>query len=207
MWSKLINTTVGDHAKHLMDSNAHQYHNWDHIESMFLFLKLYQQPYDINLDAAILFHDIVYDDRPEKELRSYFKFIEMKSQYPDLYRNLDHQVIHNLIMATCNHEITESTVGLERAIIRADLHGLSVGGPAFKNYVNIMSESQDIYDISIFEFATANLGFMSGLWDTILTNSEFDTVSDKNLRFWMDVGLGIKECISYSQGILRGHDK
>ena len=46
------------------------YHNMDHIRRLYQVAALLKLPYDYDLDLAILFHDVVYNRGPFKELRS-----------------------------------------------------------------------------------------------------------------------------------------
>lgn len=46
------------------------YHNMNHIRRLYDVAAFIQLPYDYDLDLAILFHDVIYDRGPFKELRS-----------------------------------------------------------------------------------------------------------------------------------------
>jgi hypothetical protein len=201
MWSKLINTPVGYHAENIMRRNKCGYHNWDHINSMFDYLEKNQYPYDIQLDAAILFHDSVYDNKPDKELRSGELFLDYCNMYTNYYNDILTNDVFLLILDTIDHSIKPNSSDLSRAIIRADLHALRDGEQVLVNYVKIMNESMQLYDIDRKTFAKNNIEFMIGLRERCVKNSAND--KPEFLSFWTDVCFGIDETISLSEIILR----
>jgi hypothetical protein len=72
MWTKIQNTPMAfaARAKYRADTRR-LFHNLDHIENLYWAADtVYGFSYDLNLDRAILTHDIIYDERPLKELRS-----------------------------------------------------------------------------------------------------------------------------------------
>lgn len=84
MWSKIQNTELAGEALLLITQNAWngcEYHNLLHVDEMYEYLEENNEPYDEALDWAILFHDIVYDNQPDKESRSASKFHEMQQKY------------------------------------------------------------------------------------------------------------------------------
>jgi len=72
-WSRIQNTELATEAYVLMNENEMagcQYHNNQHIEEMYQYLEDTDEPYDEALDWVVMFHDVVYDEKPEKEARS-----------------------------------------------------------------------------------------------------------------------------------------
>jgi hypothetical protein len=71
-WSRLIDTPLGLKARsRYMEESYRRYHTWAHV------LRLYHHaeftlrlPYDLDLDAAILAHDVIYDAAGRNEGRS-----------------------------------------------------------------------------------------------------------------------------------------
>lgn len=200
MWSQLIETPVGYYAENIMRRNRCAYHNWDHILAMFDYLEKNDYPYDIALDAAILYHDIVYDNQPDKEIRSSLLFLDYCEMYPDRFAIIHQNTAHLLIMDTIDHNIKHGSDELSRAIIRADLHALADGEQTFLNYHKIMNESIQLYGIDRKTFAKNNIEFMIGLRERCARNMVTDS---EHSVFWTMVGLGIDETIAMSKMILR----
>lgn len=200
MWSQLINQPVGYYAENIM-RRRNGYHNWDHILSMFDFLEKDNFPYDINLDAAILYHDSVYDELSDKEMRSIELFLDYANLHTDKFNEILTNKVCLLIVDTINHKITLNTSELSKAIIRADLHQLANGKHTFLNYTKIMNESIQLYKIDEFEFAKKNIEFMNQLKKTCNNNLIFD--DKKYDDFWNNVVKGIDDTITISNIILR----
>lgn len=188
MWSQLINTPVSVAAKYQYDSNNCQYHNWQHILDCYSYLELNSVPYSQDLDYAVMHHDIVYDSLPEKEARS-AEFVVKK------YPNITAGAVEP-IMATTNHSIRD-TSEIARWMIRADLHQLADIKLAAANYVKIMNESIELYNVDTATFARNNLNFMRGLNTTIVKNYAID-----NDQFWLDVLKGINLTMQFSSAVL-----
>lgn len=188
MWSKLVNTSVGIIAKEHYDLNRCQYHNWQHILDCYDYLERNSVPYDENLDYAVMHHDIVYDNLPNKEKRS----VElMHKKYPNVVGAIDP------ILATEHHKIR----GLNSTaywMIRADLHQLADTTFAIKNYSKIMEESIWLYNIDVVCFARNNRVFMQSLKTIVYDNYAVD--SDK---FWLDVAKGIDLTIDMSTAVIK----
>lgn len=194
MWSKLIGTfkarnetSIQIIAKEMYDCNNVAYHNWGHIMDCYEYLEAAGVPYNEALDFAVMHHDIVYDDQPEKELRSAEWMLAM---YPDQTEGYD------IIMATADHSIIKRSL-LCSHMIKADLHQLGDPLKALINYNKILLESQMLYGVSLLDYASANTNFMRGLRTTVFENVEID--SDR--KFWVDVAIGINFTIHISQGL------
>jgi predicted metal-dependent HD superfamily phosphohydrolase len=176
-WSKIQYTELATEAYIRMNDNeiaGCQYHNNQHIEEMYQYLEDTNEPYDSVLDWAIMFHDVVYDDKPEKELRSAAIFIEL---WRNSKSNNDLNIgqaddIYNLIINTADHKY--AGYHNSSAIIRADLHALADKVKTTENFVKIMNESIALYGCTVEEFATNNIAFMSGLHERVAANSSVD---------------------------------
>jgi len=200
-WSKILDTELAVKACEIMDDNeswGRSYHNGSHISEMYLYLEKTDEPYDEALDWAVLFHDIVYDNKPEKELRSAEKFVDMVRNYDgcnlDFYNKL--RVI-SMIHATEDHSCTSTD---NSAIIRADLHALTDPIQTYWNYVKILKESMYLYKIDEKTFADNNIKFMGGLYDHVEKNMETDP---NHREFYKEVKRGIVSTINLSR-ILKG---
>jgi predicted metal-dependent HD superfamily phosphohydrolase len=200
-WSKIEGTEVDLEAYLQMNNNLCDYHNNNHIESMYAYLERQEYPYDPALDWAIKFHDVVYDNLPEKEKRSADLFMKWSSKYRGC--NLSDEEkdrVYNLIMCTKDHVTGEKYIEGDMAIILADLHQLANTKDVITNYSKIMTESMKLYGIDEFEFAKNNLIFMEALADRINRDYEPYVIDVQNQ--FRDIIKGIRLTISISESIL-----
>lgn len=197
-WTKIAETELGAAAWDILDSSRCEYHNGWHVADMYKYLEQTNEPYDECLDWAILFHDIVYDDQPQKEYRSAVMFSDMKAKYSGCDLNpLNEGHVASLIMATETHTVTYPS---SSAIIRADLHALTSPQDTFYNFYSILNESMYLYKIDEMTFANNNIKFMGGLYDRVEKNMEKDP---EHREFYKDVLRGIVSTINLAR-ILKG---
>ena len=184
-WTKLNLTKVLDLYK------DREYHNLDHLASMYNYLNAQEVEYSKPLDYAILFHDAVYDNLPDKELRSINLFNTCSLTLPlDVH---DINWINILIKSTINHKIILN-VELEHNIIQADLCDLLDLDKAIINREKIRLESKRLYGIDDDTFYKANSEFMLNLAVTMLSNmSKSHWDSDK--EFYSTVAENIRKLI------------
>ena len=199
-WSQVQDTELARMARQLIwynyDCYELDYHNWDHVLSMYQYLADTNEPYNEALDWAVLFHDIVYDEKPEKEFRSAKVFEDMASRYfgctPDIWEQAR---IMSMINCTAKHVVELSD---HSAIIRADLHSLTDKNLAVSNFNKIMNESMKLYNITDKEFAKSSTEFMEQLKLRIHKNWK----NDPNYRdFYAKVEDGIRIIIELSKAI------
>lgn len=205
-WSQVQYTELFQMARLVIYNNTDHreltYHNWNHVKSMYQYLADTDEPYDNALDWAVLFHDIVYDNKPEKELRSVDVFKRMASQYREAQcGELDHVRIGRMILATVDHIVDDPDVS---AIVRADLHGLTNQLTSFRNYGSIMEESMNLYGVDEATFAKNNYEFMAGLRSRVATNTVLDP---DHGQFYLDVAnVGISLTMQLSQLMQGNHN-
>jgi predicted metal-dependent HD superfamily phosphohydrolase len=170
---------------------------------MYQYLADTNEPYDEALDWAVLFHDIVYDDQPEKELRSAKMFVEMSGKFGGFdLRPAEQARVYSLIMRTVDHAVILEVKG-SSAIVRADLHGLTNKLTTYQNFGKIMSESMKLYDIDTVTFAENSEKFMRGLLSRVSANVIIDP---DYADFYSSACDGIAYTISlsqFAQGILK----
>lgn len=198
-WSRVQDTPLALEARGLIELNGLfgcTYHNFEHVESMYQYLADTNEPYDEALDWAVLFHDIVYDDQPEKELRSAKMFVEMSGKFGGFdLRPAEQARIYSLIMRTVDHAVILEVKG-SSAIVRADLHGLTNELTTYQNFGKIMSESMKLYNIDMVTFAENSEKFMAALLHHVSGNI---TADPDHRDFYLQVGDGILYTISLSQ--------
>jgi predicted metal-dependent HD superfamily phosphohydrolase len=203
-WSRIQSSALATDAYVIMCENeiaGCTYHNNKHIREMYQFLEDTNFPYNEDLDWAIMFHDIVYDNQPEKEYRSKIKFAEMVIFQGNCNMSIEFIAeVQSLIMATQYHNEAMTTEPLKSAIIRADLHGLANPVKALSNFVKIMEESIILYNIDHKSFATNSIQFMTQLKDRVVQNKILDIEYDD---FYDQVLTGIDSIIEYAK-ILKG---
>lgn len=190
-WSKIMATGVFYVAEDHYDigGSCRSYHNINHIVDCYRFLKANNAPYDEDLDFAVLFHDVVYDNQPNKEIRSADLMLDL---YPDRVK------AHEIILATAHHMITDYMDESTRWMIRADLSGLADREKTVQNYFKIMQESMALYGCTAREFAENNYNFMLVLLKAVDNNILTDSA---HADFWMDVEDGIRTTKRLSNAI------
>lgn len=202
MWSRIQDTELATEAYLLMvenEINGCQYHNNSHIEAMYQYLEDTNETYNVVLDWAIMFHDVVYDEKPEKELRSAELFVKLlkdnRSDYGLYLSQVDD--IYNLIINTADHLC--KGYHNSSAIIRADLHALTSKVDTINNFTKIMDESMTLYDCSVEDFAKNNVRFMNGLHQTMEIN--ILNASEDEKEFFRKVQDGIDLTIRLAKAI------
>lgn len=188
MYSKLIDTSIGEEARQLYNLNNLQYHNFKHVLSCYNYLQCL--PYSSDLDYAVLYHDIVYDADQCKEQRSARLLLD---KFPDEWEAA------RIIMKTLDHRIVDTSDTFGNAMVRADLHELSDSFLATKNYYSILAESKQLYRITAADFAHNNISFMEDLAETCYKNKEVDTGYSS---FWENVLEGINTTIYISESFI-----
>lgn len=205
-WSKIQRTELASYAIEQITENAVRgctYHNLLHVDQMYEYLESTNEPYDEALDWAVLFHDVVYDAFPEKELRSARRFFDMQQMYRGCKLDMNGvDCVKLLILKTKEHLVMpESLLQKGTAIIRADLHALTSKTETAHNFVRIMDESLNLYDCSVEQFAQANAEFMRGLKLRVQQNVE--TCSRKeDAEFFKEVVQGIDLTLKLAEALL-----
>lgn len=195
-WTQIFKHPVAEIAMshyYVNHASGCAYHNFTHITRMYEYLDSVKQPYSKALDWAVLFHDVVYDEKPDKELRSaelWYNLTKDDLEFQDI-----RDEVFDLIMTTKDHSSASTIEPLKSAIIRADLHALTNPIDVVYNYMSIMEESIELYDIDEITFAENNIKFMTGLWGRVDKNIEIDPA---HREFYKDVKRGIVSTINLS---------
>lgn len=184
-WTKLDSHKILDLYK------DREYHNIDHISDMYDYLHNKETDYDTALDYAVLFHDVIYDELPNKELRSIEYFSTLSSNLN--LTEIEKYWVRFLIRSTITHELVLD-VPSEQAMIQADLCGLLDYETAIINREKIKKESIRLYNISEKEFYITNTKFMLDLGVRLLNNIS-KSVYDIDKEFYSDVISTIQKLI------------
>lgn len=197
-WSKIYDSELGIVLRSRIEENTDlhglRYHTMAHMASMYDYLDVTSEPYSEALDWAVLAHDVVYDSGPDKELRS-SEFFMYHAMFFGLSKDLIIDV-NEMVLATIEHRVTTPNVS---AIIRADLHQLTVPEMVVINYYEILQESVNLYGISQDVFAFNNRKFLSGLNLRMANNLVTDS---DHCDFYDGVRHGLRTSIMFSKIIL-----
>lgn len=197
-WSKLIDTEMGKYALGIMSTkSALKYHTPDHVRRIYQHAQTLGIEYDINLDAAILFHDVIYDERPDKEERSADFMLATSLNIPEWFEGIDAEKVDDMIMNTVGHKITE---GVNPEMIMLDLYELTDSDMAAKNFEDILEESVLLYNITREEAAKGSRDFMLVFSQTIIDNADTSEFPE----FWSDVLVGCTETIKLANAVIKG---
>jgi len=190
---KILDNTFDDFTS--MDAKVIlHYHNLGHVRSMYQHLEDTNEPYDEVLDWAVLFHDVIYDNKPAKELRSGLYFILQAEALGCSLNQDDRHKVVQLILNTEKHE------NLNCPLVRADLHQLADPVKRFHNFVDIMKESMALYGCDEHTFAENSNTFMSGLAKRLTSNLRNVKT---HTRLWQDIRLGVEDTIKLAR-IVKG---
>ena len=191
-WSKFIDTSM--HRSATMDDD-NTYHNSNHVNRLYKHANSLAIPYSANLDAAIMWHDVVYDKHPYKEAKSAIAFLDFYHS-DSSYWGVDSKVVNELILNTTDHVIHSH---IDETMILLDLYDLADVKTAESNYYKILEESKLLYGISEKEFAKNNILFMNNLANTVINNI---AKSSKFKKEWAGILAGIYHTINISKVFL-----
>lgn len=203
-WSRIQDTELAIEAYLQMNQNEMNgcfYHNNQHIIDMYRYLEDTNVPYDEALDWAVMFHDVVYDEKPEKESRSALVFFNNVQRFRGcnlVVNEIDR--VQFLIMETKKHAVTDDAY-LEGSstIIRADLHALTCKKKATENFTKIMNESLVLNGCTLEEFAARTESYMYTLKEQMLLN--ILVVDKEEKKFYNDVIKGIDTTIQLAKAL------
>lgn len=198
-WTQIKDTDMAKAAWDIINTAKDRglaYHNADHINAMYQYLHDTDETYNVLLDWAVLYHDIIYDAKPEKETRSIVQFLRDNEKYGELEEDLAYEVV-NFIATTSHHRLYEPSYS---AIIRADLHHLAKHETTLTSYVDVLRESKALYGIDAATFAKRNREYMISLASRV-----YDNIADDDSRyaeFYSNVLVGISRVITLSGELL-----
>lgn len=150
MWSRLIHTDLGRAARAQYQSDPRRhYHNWYHVMRLYHHAEItLNLPYDEDLDAAILTHDVIYDTRKDKELRS---VDWLCAHDPDLGERAGPHILR-----TIDHK-----PGKDNRLIILDLLDIADPETTPMTFDLVRLESRQLYNIDDMTFISANRAVMT----------------------------------------------
>lgn len=183
-WSKLIDTPVGSYVSNLMANESLHYHNFKHVMRLYEIAEQLNIAYDINLDMAILWHDAVYDNQDDKELRSAVLMRDTARDYPEWFEGVNVNTVFSLIMNTYGHIFNSN---INPTMIILDLYDLTIPERRKANFENIVKESIALYGITEEDICKNTVDFMNSYAKTMFDNATRDL---QNFDMWNDIGSG-----------------
>jgi predicted metal-dependent HD superfamily phosphohydrolase len=192
-WSKLNDTSMSNYVFDIMNSTGREYHNANHVATMWQHAKKLGLEYDPTLDAAILWHDVVYDAESLKELRSAEKMRSVARLEPVWFSTVDVAKAAEMIMTTDSHKYVPEA---DMRLVHLDLMDLTIPSARYVNFWNIMSESRCLYKVNTRKAAGSSEEFMKGFVLRMQQNAVEDLENDD---FWEAVAEGAKETILMAQ--------
>lgn len=194
-WTRLEDTLLWSRAKTEYGRDPRRkYHNWTHVQRLYFHAEhTLALPYDPQLDKAVLCHDVIYDEKPDKELRSAEWM--MKNDPSPSRAAYDH------IIKTAGHAL-----GSDNRILMLDLADFAIPECVATNRNLIEEESILLYGIGSAEFARANLRFLEAMAPNYSKEKLRDLPEDER-AFFTRVRSGILQSAAISRRRMRREEK
>lgn len=199
-WSRLLDTEMGELVTHYMDDPRRKYHNINHVRRLYELANTLKIPYYAKLDAAILWHDVVYDEHPDKEVRSAELLKETAQEYPEWFRDFSVTQTNEMILNTITHRYIPQ---IDPWLIRLDTYDLSIDPQRYKNFWLLIDEAMELYDISICDAAKGTKDFMRPFFYIMRDNARKDYTFDR----WDDIADGCDSVIYLADTVLETHKR
>lgn len=217
-WTKLGKDAIWSHVSvKYMEPVGRYYHNMQHVVDLYNYAHELKIPYDINLDVAILFHDIVYDDKDNKEIRSAYEFMQrMKAfnggkEVPEKmlmpFGVVNTNIVADAILGTISHNPDGKDTSARNLLILLDLYGMTKKKAREEGFNNLMNEIDVLYSANkelnektVIEEMGRNLVRIYGNLLTYVTKVKDDP--EKNLIYmkeWEQVCEGVAAQIKHAK--------
>lgn len=194
-WSRLYQEDMGKYVAVLMETPHRRYHNIKHVQRLYRHAKRLNVPYDINLDCAILWHDAVYDSKPDKEYRSVEAMKAAAKEQPQWFEGINIVEASGLIINTIEHVFTPQ---VNPWMIRLDTVELADPDMRYDNFWSLMAEARDLYGIDNSTAAQNTIAFMEEFRKTLALNSRRDQDFSNE---WSDAAEGCNDVITMAKVI------
>lgn len=151
-WTQLTDTPIWRAAEATYKADPRRkYHTWNHVHRLYHHAEhTLALPYDRDLDLAIMAHDVIYDEHPDKELRS--------AEWLKAMMGVGYERAYEIVMQTFNHTLIQ---GGDNRIVLLDLADLSIPEKVIWNRDAVMAEFKALYGISEAEFNAGNASFFN----------------------------------------------
>ncbi|MFG6573525.1 hypothetical protein ACGYLO_18175 [Sulfitobacter sp. 1A13353] len=158
-WSRLQGTEIFIAAMTHQAANARRhYHNAAHVQRLYWHAAVtFQLPYSRALDLAILTHDVIFDCRQDRELRS---IDWLAAHLPDGEDDPDFLEAKRYIASTIDHRLTEHP-----EMVLLDLADFIDPKVSLENTDLLRKEARDLNGVAPEIFAMGCSSYLEGLHD------------------------------------------
>ncbi len=179
-WTRLENTPIWRAAKATYDADPRRrYHTWDHVQRLYHHAEhTLNLQYDRDLDLAIMAHDVIYDEHPDKELRS--------AEWLKAMMGTGYQRAYDIVMQTFNHTLVHEG---DNRIVLLDLADLSIPERVISNHQQVMDEFIALYGIDEAAFNAGNVAFFTEFADRFDPNALPQGSVEKDLALKIHAGM------------------
>lgn len=193
-WTRLEGTAIWEKAKAEYQRDSRRiWHAFNHILRRYEIAAALDIPYDINLDLAILCHDVIFDEFPQKEARSAQWLV-------DEIGSLASRKPCELIMTTETH-----MPGSDNRMIMIDLYDLLSESRTQEDREMIRLESMALYGITSEQFDIENRKFfaaMSQRYDAI----DFSTLPRQDQPWFELMSKRLKDIVKAGDAAIAAHN-
>lgn len=188
-WTRLEGTQLWADVEAAMQQPAgRHYHNMNHIRQIYKHAALtFELPYDKSLDLAILAHDVIYDNMPNKELRS--------AEW--LFDRIGDVQADKHILKTIDHAPTA-----DNRMIILDLADFMDQLQTERNYEAILDESLALYGCTRVEFFEANITALDRILRNMIKLQSDPAAGGREIRAAAEISYGIEWTIMRSENLL-----
>lgn len=186
MWSRLEGTPIWNKARATYaDPAGRHYHNFDHVLRLYEIAAEKGLTYSLALDLAILTHDVIWDEHPDKERRSAdWLLANAEGVRPEVLR---HAV--DLVMSTTRHQ-----PGGDDRLVLLDIHDLQDLDLSIVNRELLMREAAEITGTSREKYLAGNAAFFAKMLSDIGGNLDRADAGDRGS--WKAIACGIKALLA-----------
>jgi hypothetical protein len=191
-WSKISNTDLAEKAKAQYNLDPRmRYHNWGHIQNLYWAAEhMYGFEYDLDLDRAILTHDVIYDEHPLKELRS-AKWLLDHCMEDGVEKSFAH------IMRTAKPE-----VGEDNRMILLDFARLRFRDLILPDRNDFLLETMALTGVDEITFARSNLAFFQSILPNF-ADHHLTPLPEWERQALREIRAGMEFTVEYSQILLQ----
>ncbi len=157
-WTRLQGTSIFEAALHHQSSNSRRrYHNADHVLRLYAHAaSTFKFPYSRALDLAILTHDVVFDCRTDREIRS-VTWLEDHLEQGENDHDFDQA--RRYILATIDHVLT-----CKPEMVLLDLADFGDAKTSAQNTGLLRAEAKHLHGVNAQIFAMGCVDYLDGLY-------------------------------------------
>lgn len=186
-WTQLEDSAIWKEAKAAYGRpEGRHYHDFAHVERLYEIAAETRLPYDLSLDLAILTHDVVYDDAPDKERRSASWLMDFAPAAP----NAIWQSAVDLVLSTIDHH-----PGGDDRLALLDLHDFTDLDRSLQNRELLVQEFAALAGADRESFLTGNGAFLEKMAGRI--EDDLYLARDEARPQWAQIAAGIRALLAH----------